>query len=300
VTLKNFTVAEQFYSIQGEGMFAGVPSYFIRLFGCNLRCKNFGRDPNEKIQGPNPDVQKIIQLIPQIKQEDKQYRDLPLAKSGCDTYAAIYPEFRFLSKEMSTQEILHKIEHDLPAGVKFGENVHLILTGGEPLIWQKDLMRLIDDVAYSNLIECDLNVTFETNGTQDLKDSFINEIEDRNHEFLSCTFSISPKLSPSGELREKTILPHVIEKYDDLCTNVFNNIYFKFVVDSEKSADEVTHLMENEFRPFSHVPVYLMAEGGTFENHQANEAKVARLAMERGWRYSPRLHCSIFRNDWGT
>ncbi len=33
------SVNEIFYSIQGESTFAGLPCQFIRLTGCNLRCR---------------------------------------------------------------------------------------------------------------------------------------------------------------------------------------------------------------------------------------------------------------------
>lgn len=34
-----YKIAETFYSLQGEGDWAGTPMYFIRLAGCNIKCK---------------------------------------------------------------------------------------------------------------------------------------------------------------------------------------------------------------------------------------------------------------------
>lgn len=39
MTQPTFAIAELFYSIQGESSYAGLPCVFIRLAGCNLRCR---------------------------------------------------------------------------------------------------------------------------------------------------------------------------------------------------------------------------------------------------------------------
>ena len=48
--MSKLKIAELFYSIQGEGRYMGVPSVFLRTFGCNFKCAGFGMPTGKSSQ----------------------------------------------------------------------------------------------------------------------------------------------------------------------------------------------------------------------------------------------------------
>ena len=62
ITTPAVRIAEIFYSIQGEGKLAGVPSVFIRTSGCNLRCSWCDTPYTSwKPEGPDLEIAHILQ-----------------------------------------------------------------------------------------------------------------------------------------------------------------------------------------------------------------------------------------------
>ncbi len=297
--MEKITYTEIFYSLQGEGRWAGVPSVFFRTFGCNFRCKKFGRPRQEEIEGHNPEVVEILRQIESNPDQYKKFEDLPLVTSGCDTYASIYPEFKRFNDQDNVGTIVDKIHALIPGNTwdqGWNDDVHLVITGGEPLLAYQQLYPEMLDLCRERGL---LNLTFETNGSQKLypevEEYLFNEFTRHGRDYDKLTFSVSPKLPCSGESWERAINPEIVKSYE-----MVGMTYLKFVVATREDVADAERAVA-EFRAAGFGgPIYLMPVGGVPQVYNLNTQEVARLAMERGWRYSPRLQVDIWRNAWGT
>ena len=298
--VKQLRYSEAFYSVQGEGKFVGVPSVFLRTFGCNFRCMNFGTGEkkdrwtlHKEGKRYNDEVKDLLDKG--VHQTTKEFNDLPIVHTGCDTYASIYPEFKHFNMLRTVDEV---VEHllSLTPNSKWtqdnGQDIHLIMTGGEPLLaWQRLYIDLFEHPRMRDL----KNVTFETNTTQTLHPEFFEYLTDQSR--FEVTWSCSPKLAVSGEPWDTAIKPDVALQYSCVAGS---DIYLKFVVATQDDFDEVTRAVEAYRGAGVQCPVYLMPLGGRSEEYNLNVKDVAEACMERGWRFTPRLHISLFGNAWGT
>jgi len=280
-------VSEIFYSAQGEGRFVGVPSIFLRTFGCNFTCPGFGMTRGTASTEAD-EVAKTVDLY-------KSYDDLPLVNTGCDSYASWHPKFKHLSPTYDTGEVVDRLLALTPNNKWVqanGNDVHLVITGGEPLLgWQRAYPELLINSQMADL----KNITFETNGTQELSKEFANFLSQWNHsDDRELTFSVSAKLSASGERWEDAIKPEVVVGYEKISTT-----YLKFVVEKPSDFDEVDRAVQAYRDAGFKGVVYIMPVGGVVSVYDGNKFNVADEAMRRGYYYSPRLHVDLWGNSWG-
>ena len=303
--------SEMFYSLQGEGRYVGVPSVFLRLFGCNFECRGFGQDrdksnwlPEEQMPHNRdyPDVKSIV--------------DLAVPTFGCDSsfswgkkwgHLAQYDDIDTIVKKMNEAVNWYgqkeRMEGDISAALKQDDAVHLVITGGEPLLkgFQQGVFELM---AHPDLLT--RYVTIETNGTQIFSpyDYFAGHnymFPDHHRKFgvnknAGITWSVSPKLSNSGESWSEAIRPEALASYNAW---PYSYLYLKFVIRGEYDLVEVEQaISEYDKAGVNICAVYLMPEGAV--DHQMEELKIAKIALKHGYKYSPRLHLNLFGNEWGT
>ena len=283
--MSKIKIAELFYSIQGEGRYMGVPSVFLRTFGCNFRCAGFGM-PRGELSTEADDIATVVHHF-------TNYNELPLVSTGCDSYASWHPDFKDLSPMLTSDAIVNRIMEILPSNSWKDE--HLVITGGEPLLgWQRAYPDLLRHDSMQDLKE----ITFETNGTQKISNdfrTFLFNWKKTSHVPREITFSVSPKLPCSGESWEDAIQPSVVCEYE-----WFGTAYLKFVVATEQDiADAECAVGAYRAAGFTG-HVYLMPVGGVENVYNLNAKNVALAAMTRGWRYSDRLQVPLFKNEWGT
>jgi len=283
--MSKIKIAELFYSIQGEGRYMGVPSVFLRTFGCNFKCTGFGMSRGMESQE--------AEEIASVAHMFTKYEDLPLVSTGCDSYASWHPSFKDLSPMLTSEAIADRIMEILPQDHWIDE--HLVITGGEPLLgWQRAYPDLLDNPKMKGLKE----ITFETNGTQKLTQDFKNYLgvwKGLPRQKREITFSVSAKLPASGEKWDEAICPEIVCEYEEVGT-----AYLKFVVATEQDIADAECAV-GAFRAAGFTGhIYLMPVGGVESVYTLNAKNVALAAMKRGWRYSDRLQVPLFKNEWGT
>lgn len=234
-------VCEIFYSIQGEGQEIGQPAIFLRLQGCNLRCRFCDTAYSQEIK------RKIYTNKSQLQPAQNQ-----------NSYTKDFSDEKF--EEMSVSEIFKELK-------KFPAK-HIVLTGGEPLLQQKELIPLLKKLK-SYFIEV------ETNGTIS---PIISQYIDK--------FNCSPKLSNAIDLNLK---------YEALKSFPKEKTTYKFVIDSEKDITEVKKFIKDHKLPKN--KVLLMPQGKTTDEIMEKSKFLIERCKKELFRFTPRLHIMLWSNQ---
>ena len=234
---------EIFRTLQGEGPSTGCPSVFLRLSLCNLHCIWCDTPFTWNWEG-----------TPWEHQDLKKFSR----------------EEQIL--ELDVEEIARKLEK--PA--ESGDN--LVITGGEPLLQQQELILLLEKVRpFFSKIE------IETNGTQ----KPLPELE----RFIS-QYNVSPKLRNSQNSEKLRISSGALAFFA-----ASKKAFFKFVIQSKDDIEELLELRTSHNLPTERI--LLMPEGRTPEALAKNRHWIAHICLQHGFRMTDRLHVQLWGDERG-
>ncbi|MCX4758666.1 7-carboxy-7-deazaguanine synthase QueE [Kitasatospora purpeofusca] len=187
----------------------------------------------------------------------------------CDT-PQTWDWSRFDPREVSTR---HSVE-DLAAWVMSHSPRLVVVTGGEPLLQQGELVTLLQLLSGRR-------VEVETNGTVVPLPDLVEAVG---------AFNVSPKLEAFAARGDRRINPEALR-----ALAACGKARFKFVVRDIGQLDEVDALVEE----FSLTQVWIMPEGTSSAEVIAGQRALAEPVLARGWNLSTRLHTLIWEDESG-
>jgi len=207
---RKIPINEIFQSIQGEGRNAGVPSVFVRVAGCNLRCE------------------------------------------WCDT------KYSLRADDADYMGI-----SDLTERINVFNSSHIVVTGGEPLLYQRELSHFFSALSAETYIEV------ETNGTIKPESAFDNRVS---------LYNVSPKLDEAGGIN-----PDAINFFRDMSSRAdFKFVYYPRIEDKLRKFISTNQIERQQ--------IYIMPL--TYGNMKVQKGiikKALDFCLKSKYRFSPRL-----------
>jgi organic radical activating enzyme len=172
-------------------------------------------------------------------------------------------------------EVSVRTIHDIAAELSGAPRI--VITGGEPLIQQRALSPLLALLSA-------VPVEVETNGTIVPSAALLARVDQWN---------VSPKLASAGDPAGARIVPEAL-----LALRDSGRAWLKFVTSSPADVDDAAELSHALSWPMDRI--MLMPEATTAEELAQRGPLVADAALARGYRYTSRMHVSLWGGRRGT
>ena len=277
MTKDKLLISSDFYSVQGEGISTGIPSYFVRLGLCNLNCGMSREFTNKLLKESSLADGEIFKG--DLELEGK-------ASWTCDStsqwlWRGEDKDFQYLIDQWKEQGIYEDIRNG---------TIHIIWTGGEPTIkghqeaivnfrsyWYQLEMKEMKENGYtSDFTPFD---EIETNGTIVIDQPLFSILDQ-----INC----SPKLSNSGMEEKRRIVPEAIERIKQHA-----NYQFKFVISTE---DDIKEMFRDFVEPFNIPLKNVICMPGLDSQSDFHERTQFCLEMAKKYKFRgmTRLHISAW------
>ncbi len=165
----------------------------------------------------------------------------------------------------------HSIQ-DVKEMISIHPCTRLVITGGEPLLQQDAISRLIEELP-------EWKIEIETNGT----------IAPSEYLLQRCQFNVSPKLANSGISENRRIKEAALKVLSQASLS-----YFKFVAEQAEDLSEIENLAE--IYKINKEKIIIMPQGKNEHDLNLRMQVLAEAVKSKGFRLLPRLHVQIWGN----